>query len=98
MGRKHSAFERRVARALKGWKDPHDQRPYPELDTVQVLKIKGDGEISLTVKPLRPHCPCCLLDLEALRRHLSSIKGASFVHIEVVDVPGAPRWTRAINR
>ncbi len=98
MARKPSAFERRIARALKGWNDPHDQRPYPELDTVQRLEILTDGEVNLTVRPMRPHCPCCLLDLEALRRHLSGVKGARFVHIEVVDIPGAPRWTRAINR
>ena len=98
MGRKHVALQRRVARVLGGWRDPHDPKPYPELDIVQRVDIAEDGEVNLTVRPARPHCPCCLLDLEALRKRLLGVKGVSFVHIQVVDIPAAPRWTRAINR
>ena len=98
MGRKHVALQRRVARVLGAWRDPHDIKPYPELDIVQHVDIADDGEVNLTVRPARPHCPCCLLDLEALRKRLLNVKGVSFVHIQVVDIPAAPRWTRAINR
>jgi len=98
MGRKHVALQRRVARVLGGWRDPHDIKPYPELDIVQHVDIAEDGEVNLTVRPARPHCPCCLLDLEALRKRLLGVKGVSFVHIHVVDIPAAPRWTRAVNR
>ena len=98
MGRKHIAMQRKVARLLATWQDPHDQRPYPELSIVQHVAVSEDGEVNLTVKPPRPHCPCCLLDLDALRYRLTEIKGVSFVHIEVVEIPAAPRWTRAINR
>ena len=77
---------------------PHDVRPYPELDVVQGVEIAEDGEVNLTVRPARPHCPCCLLDLNKLRKRLAEIKGVTFVHINVVGVPAAPRWTRAINR
>ena len=98
MGRKHSAFERRVARALNGWSDPHEQRPYPELDAVQMLEIKEDGEIALTIKPLRPHCPCCLLDLDKFRTKLLDTKGVSFATLNVVGVPASDRWTRTLNR
>ena len=97
-GRKHAALQRRVARALSSWKDPHHDRPYPELDIVQQVDIAEDGEVNLTVKPARPHCPCCLLDLDALRKRLCEIKGVTFVHTEVVGIPGAARWTRSINR
>ena len=98
MGRKHVALQRRVARVLSGWSDPHDVRPYPELDIVRHVDIAEDGEVNLTVRPTRPHCPCCLLDLDELRKRLGEAKGVTFVHIEVVDIPAAPRWTRAINR
>ena len=98
MGRKHVALQRRVARVLSSWTDPHDSRPYPELDIVQQVDIAEDGEVNMTVKPSRPHCPCCLLDLDALRKRLAEVKGVTFVQIQVVDIPAAPRWTRAVNR
>ena len=63
-----------------------------------VVDVAEDGEVNLTVRPARPHCPCCLLDLDALRKRLTEIKGVTFVQLEVVDIPAAPRWTRAINR
>jgi len=98
MGRKLAALQRRIARVFAGWKDPHDRRPYPELDIVQRLEIKEDGEIALTIKPSRPHCPCCLLDIDALRKRLCEVKGVTFVHVEIVDIPAAGLWTRSINR
>tara|TARA_B100001248_G_scaffold229988_1_gene189678 strand:- start:760 stop:1056 length:297 start_codon:yes stop_codon:yes gene_type:complete len=98
MGRKLVALQRRVARVLASWNDPHDTRPYPELEIVRNVDIAEDGEVNLTVKPARPHCPCCLLDLDALRKRLLDVKGVTFVHINVVDIPAAPRWTRAVNR
>jgi len=39
-----------------------------------------------------------LLDLNELRKRLAGVKGVTFVHVNVVDIPAAPRWTRAINR
>ena len=98
MGRKHVALQRRVARVLSSWNDPHDTRPYPELDVVQHVDVAEDCEVNLTVKPARPHCPCCLLDLDALRKRLSEVKGVTYVQVHVVDIPAAPRWTRAVNR
>jgi len=65
---------------------------------VQSVDIAEDGEVNLTVRPARPHCPCCLLDLNELRTRLAGVKGVTFVHVNVVDIPAAPRWTRAINR
>ena len=98
MGRKYVALQRRVARVLSSWNDPHNTRPYPELDIVQHVDVAEDGEVNLTVKPARPHCPCCLLDLDALRKRLSEVKGVTYVQVHVVDIPAAPRWTRAVNR
>jgi|GEM_PF-1461641 len=53
MGRKHVALQRRVARVLASWNDPHDTRPYPELDIVQHVDVAEDGEVNLTVRPAR---------------------------------------------
>ena len=50
MGRKHVALQRRVARVLASWNDPHDTRPYPELDIVQHVDVAEDGEVNLTVR------------------------------------------------
>jgi len=98
MSRQHLKLQRRVARLLVSWNDPHEQRPLPECNIVQQVNIAEDGEVNLTIQPSRPHCPCCLLDLNQLRQRLSTVKGVTFVHIDVVGIPGAPRWTRAINR
>ena len=98
MGRKHVALQRRVARVLSSWNGPHVTRPYRELDVGQHVAVAKDGEVNLTVKPARPHGPCCLLDLDALRKRLSEVKGVTYVQVHVVDIPAAPRWTRAVNR
>ena len=57
MGRKHVALQRRVARVLGGWRDPHDTKPYPELDIVQHVDIAEDGEVNLTVRTCSPALP-----------------------------------------
>ena len=43
MGRKHVALQRRIARVLASWSDPHDTRPYPELEIVQNVEVAEDG-------------------------------------------------------
>jgi hypothetical protein len=50
------------------------------------------------VKPNRPHCPCCLLDLDAFKQKLCQIKGVMFATINVVGVPASDRWNRTLNR
>ena len=64
MSRKHAALQRRVARLAAEWKDPHDELPWAKRDIVQNIEVAEDGEVNITVKPSRPHCPCCLLDLD----------------------------------
>jgi len=95
--RKYLALQRKVARFFTKWYDPHDRRPYTEIDCIRTLEIKPDGEVNITLKPTRPHCPCCLLDLQSLKEKLSSIKGVTFVTIHVVDIPASQRWTRVLN-
>ena len=97
MGRKHVALQRRVARVLSSWTDPHDSRPYPELDIVQHVDIAEDGEVNMTVNL---HDRTARAASWIWRPCESACRGerVSFVHIQVVDIPAAPRWTRAVNR
>ena len=98
MSRKHAALQRRVARLAAEWKDPHDELPWAKRDIVQNIEIEEDGEVTITVKPSRPHCPCCLLDLDKFRTKLLQTKGVSFASLTVVGIPASERWTRTINR
>ncbi len=63
-----------------------------------IVDIAEDGETNLTIKPSRPHCPCCLLDLDSLRKKICEVKGVTFVQFTIVDVPASERWTRVLNR
>jgi len=98
VSRKYAALQRRVARLAAEWKDPHDELPWAKRDIVQNIEIAPDGEVNITVKPSRPHCPCCLLDLDSFRTKLLGTKGVTFATLNVVGVPASERWTRTINR
>ena len=39
-------------------------------DIVQNIEVAEDGEVTITVKPSRPHCPCCLLDLDKFQNQI----------------------------
>jgi len=96
--RKHEALKRRVVRLLSNWKDPHQSVPFTQSDIVQEIDVAEDGETNLTIKPSRPHCRCCLLDLDTLREKICEIKGVTFVYFTIVGVPASERWTRILNR
>ena len=98
MSRKHTALQGKVARLAADWRDPHDQDAWAKRDIVQNIEVAEDGEVSITIKPARPHCPCCLLDLDEFRQKLYQIKGVSFATINVVGIPAHDRWTRTLNR
>ena len=98
MSRKHAALQRRVARLAAEWVDPHDELPWAKRDIVQNIDVAEDGEVTITVQPNRPHCPCCLLDLDNFRIKLLDTKGVTFATLNVVGVPASDRWTRTLNR
>ena len=56
-----------------------------------------DAEIEINIQPSRPHCACCLFDLEEFRDNIEKIKGVSCVRIIVNGIPDADRWTRALS-
>ena len=98
MSRKQSALQRRVARLAGDWRDPHDEVTWAQRNIIQNISVAEDGEVTITVTPSRPHCPCCLIDLDRFRGKLYEIKGVTFVTLEVVGVPASDRWTRTLNR
>jgi len=98
VSRKHAALQRRVARLAAEWVDPHDELPWAKRDIVQNIDVAEDGEVTITVQPSRPHCPCCLLDLDNFRVKLLGTKGVTFATLNVVGVPASDRWTRTLNR
>lgn len=98
MNRKHAALKRKVVRLAGDWRDPHDQDTWATRDIVQNIEVEEDGEVTITVKPNRPHCPCCLIDLDLFKQKLSKIKGVTFTTLNVVGVPASDRWNRTLNR
>lgn len=94
--RKRLAVLRQVLGVLKGWTDPHGGQPYATSESLQGVEASATGVVTIQIKPARPHCPCCLLDLSDLRTTLLERKGVHDVALEVVGVPGADRWTRAL--
>lgn len=95
--RKLVKIQRRVATSLSEWKDPHGHGKFSENGSVNGVEVDAEGAVKIAITPLRAHCPCCLLDLGKLRTHLLGKKAITSVHIEIVNIPAAERWTKSIN-
>ena len=90
--RKRKAALRHAASVLDSWPEPHGAAKINVIGADVV-----DGLLRIAIQPARPQCPCCLVDLEALRNELMKKKSIDNVHLEVMGIPAANRWTRAIN-
>ena len=95
MSRKRRNAQRQVANILRRWSDPHGT-PLSGEAVIRGIEIGEAGEVQVWIRPTRPHCPCCLFDLEKLRDALLGQKAVTSVHLEVVEIPGANRWTSAL--
>ena len=82
-------------RLLKDRTDPHGY-PIKSEDMLKSIVITDEGEVSLTLRPRMPHCPCCLFDLSLLRKEFLSSDAIKSVEILVVEIPGAADWNNAI--
>ena len=98
MNRKHAPLLRRVARLIGDWRDVHEDKPLSAGDHVRNIDVSADGEVKITIKPSRPHCPCCLLDLNSMGKDISGLKGVTWVEFQIVEVPDAKRWMQVLNR
>ncbi len=97
MNRLQKKLQRRIVKAMGNWQDPHMDKALTESTYVQAVDISEDGNVRIQYNPSRPHCPCCLIDARALRRHLSEIKGVVSLQLDIVDVPASERWSRLVN-
>jgi metal-sulfur cluster biosynthetic enzyme len=97
MTRAQKAAKKALAEILRDWKEPHGAGSIMDERWLCGLNVNEEGVVTLQIRPSRPHCPCCLVDLSDLKSKLEAHKRISGAQIEVVDVPDAHRWTEAIN-
>ena len=97
MSRKQKAAKKALAEILRDWNEPHGSGSIMDPAHLLALDVDIEGAIRLCIRPSRPHCPCCLVDLSELKIKLESHKKIPSAHIEVAEVPDAHRWTEAIN-
>ena len=88
--------QRRLARLLRGRKEPHGLAITDET-VLKGVEVNDSGIVELWIKPTRNHCPCCINNLIELRSDIKKQKGVLACHIEIVGVLQAERWTAAIN-
>ncbi len=94
MSIRQKRLQRRILSVIRGWNDAHG---IPLQNLIEGMDISDDSNLTLHVCPSRPHCPCCLYDLQALRESLLNTKGVVGVRLEIVGIPDASRWTRTLN-
>ena len=94
MSMRQKRLQRRILSVIRGWNDAHG---IPLQNLIEGMDISDDSNLTLHVCPSRPHCPCCLYDLQALRQSLLNTKGVVGVRLEIVGIPDASRWTRTLN-
>ena len=97
MTRAQKAAKKVLAEILRDWKDPHGAGSIMDERWLCGLDVNEQAMVALQIRPSRPHCPCCLVDLADLKTKLEGHKKIVSASIEVVDVPDAHRWTEAIT-
>ena len=72
MTRAREVAQRRLARVLRGRKDPHG-RDLTDESILRGVDVDDSGIVQLWIQPTHPHCPCCLDDLISLRSLISCL-------------------------
>ena len=96
MTRAREIAQRKLARLLRGRKEPHGKSLTDE-SILRGVDVDDSGIVQLWIQPTHPHCPCCIDDLISLRSLISGQSGILACHIEVVGIPHSDRWTAAVN-
>lgn len=96
MAKRGAKVRKQVEAMLSNWRDPHQSRK-PEQRLFLSLDVSDAGAVLLRCRPHDAHCAATLLALGELRAALLKRSGAESVRIEVVEIPGASRWTSALN-
>jgi hypothetical protein len=97
LSRAQKAAKKALAEILRDWQEPHGSGSMMDEKGLIALDITEGGDVALQLRPTRPHCPCCLIDLSELKVKLEKHRKIRTAYIEVADVPDAHRWTEAIN-
>ena len=96
MAKRAAKVRGQVETLLSSWRDPHQSSKSAQ-ELFVSLDVSKTGAVMLRCRPHDAHCAATLLALGDLRASLLKRTSASSVHIEVVDIPGASRWTSALN-
>ena len=96
MTRAREIAQRKLARVLRGRKEPHGKSLTDE-SILRGVDVDDSGIDQLWIKTTHPHCHCCIDDMISLRSIISGQSGILACHIEVVGIPHSDRWTAAVN-
>ena len=90
-------LQRKLLRIFSSRKAVHTELTIDKTSMIKSVNFDETGNCEITITPNRPHCPCCLIDLENLLNEAKAIKGIGNVVMIVVDVPDSEKWTRTLN-
>ena len=89
--------KRKIASLVSKWEETHFSGLITKVGIIRAVDVSDNGDVILICKPTNPHCSATLFDLVELRKSLLATKGISTVIIKIMEIPGAERWTAAIN-
>jgi len=95
--RKQMSHKRKIASLVSKWEETHISGLITKVGIIQAVDVSDNGDVIVICKPKNPHCSATLFNLAELRKSLLAIKGLTTVMIKIVEIPGAERWTAAIN-
>ena len=95
--RAQKAAKKALVEILRDWQDPHGAGSIMDPRWLVGFDADEHGHVMVRVRPSRPHCPCCLVDLNELKQKAENHRKILSLFVDVVDVPDAYRWTEAIN-
>ena len=96
MSKAREVAQRKLARVLRGRKEPHG-KSITEEEILRGVDVDDSGIVQLWIQPTHPHSPCSQDDLIRLRNKLNEQNGILACHLEVVGIPHSERWTAAVN-
>ena len=95
--KKQMAHKRKIASLVSKREETHISGLITKVGIIHAVDVSDNGDVILICKPKNPHCSATLFDLAELRNTLLSAKGINSVMIKITEIPGAERWTAAIN-
>ena len=72
--RAQKAAKKALAEILRDWKEPHGAGSIMDERWLCGLDVNEEAVIAMQIRPSRPHCPCCLVNLVDLKTKLEKHK------------------------